>query len=101
VELADAAALPSAGLTAWQSLFDHAGLKERHVLAGDDGVRAAAVQAGLPDRAESIGPRELDAPVDVAAIDSQSGGSCPERRVCGLLPSRAAELIVPSPASAQ
>ena len=25
--LADAAALPSAGLTAWQSLFDHAGLK--------------------------------------------------------------------------
>ncbi|HEY1000032.1 MAG TPA: hypothetical protein VGD83_10360 [Streptosporangiaceae bacterium] len=29
VELADAAALPSAGLTAWQSLFEHAGLKER------------------------------------------------------------------------
>jgi NADPH:quinone reductase-like Zn-dependent oxidoreductase len=27
VGLADAAALPSAGLTAWQSLFDHAGLK--------------------------------------------------------------------------
>jgi NADPH:quinone reductase-like Zn-dependent oxidoreductase len=27
VELADAAALPSPGLTAWQSLFDHAGLK--------------------------------------------------------------------------
>jgi NADPH:quinone reductase-like Zn-dependent oxidoreductase len=26
-ELADAAALPSAGLTAWQSLFEHAGLK--------------------------------------------------------------------------
>jgi NADPH:quinone reductase-like Zn-dependent oxidoreductase len=29
VELADAAALPSAGLTAWQSLFEHAGLKPR------------------------------------------------------------------------
>ncbi|MGH3299936.1 MAG: NADP-dependent oxidoreductase [Trebonia sp.] len=28
VELADAAALPSAGLTAWQSLFEHAGLRE-------------------------------------------------------------------------
>jgi NADPH:quinone reductase-like Zn-dependent oxidoreductase len=28
VELADAAALPSAGLTAWQALFEHAGLKE-------------------------------------------------------------------------
>jgi NADPH:quinone reductase-like Zn-dependent oxidoreductase len=28
VELADAGALPSAGLTAWQSLFEHAGLKE-------------------------------------------------------------------------
>jgi NADPH:quinone reductase-like Zn-dependent oxidoreductase len=27
VELADAAALPSAGLTAWQALFEHAGLK--------------------------------------------------------------------------
>jgi NADPH:quinone reductase-like Zn-dependent oxidoreductase len=27
VELADAAALPSAGLTAWQSLFEHGGLK--------------------------------------------------------------------------
>src|SRR5215468_8157055 len=26
IELADAAALPSAGLTAWQSLFEHAGL---------------------------------------------------------------------------
>jgi NADPH:quinone reductase-like Zn-dependent oxidoreductase len=28
VDLADAAALPSAGLTAWQSLFEHAGLKD-------------------------------------------------------------------------
>jgi NADPH:quinone reductase-like Zn-dependent oxidoreductase len=27
VELADASALPSSGLTAWQSLFEHAGLK--------------------------------------------------------------------------
>jgi NADPH:quinone reductase-like Zn-dependent oxidoreductase len=27
VELADAAALPSAGLTAWQALFEHASLK--------------------------------------------------------------------------
>jgi NADPH:quinone reductase-like Zn-dependent oxidoreductase len=30
VELADAAALPSAGLAAWQSLFEHAGLKTGH-----------------------------------------------------------------------
>jgi NADPH:quinone reductase-like Zn-dependent oxidoreductase len=30
VELADAAALPSAGLAAWQSLFEHAGLKAGH-----------------------------------------------------------------------
>jgi len=28
VELADAAALPSSGLTAWQSLFEYAGLKQ-------------------------------------------------------------------------
>src|SRR6202167_4167501 len=27
VELADAAALPSVGLTAWQALFEHAGLR--------------------------------------------------------------------------
>jgi len=32
VDLADAAALPSAGLTAWQSLFDHAGLKAGQVI---------------------------------------------------------------------
>jgi NADPH:quinone reductase-like Zn-dependent oxidoreductase len=32
VELADAAALPSAGLTAWQSLFEHAGLKPRQIV---------------------------------------------------------------------
>jgi NADPH:quinone reductase-like Zn-dependent oxidoreductase len=32
VELADAAALPSAGLTAWQSLFEHAGLKAGHAI---------------------------------------------------------------------
>jgi NADPH:quinone reductase-like Zn-dependent oxidoreductase len=30
VELADAAALPSIGLAAWQSLFEHAGLKAGH-----------------------------------------------------------------------
>jgi NADPH:quinone reductase-like Zn-dependent oxidoreductase len=30
VELADAAALPSTGLAAWQSLFEHAGLKAGH-----------------------------------------------------------------------
>jgi NADPH:quinone reductase-like Zn-dependent oxidoreductase len=30
VELADAAALPSAGLTAWQSLFEYGGLKAGH-----------------------------------------------------------------------
>jgi NADPH:quinone reductase-like Zn-dependent oxidoreductase len=32
VELADAAALPSAGLTAWQSLFEHARLKAGHAV---------------------------------------------------------------------
>lgn len=32
VDLADAAALPSTGLTAWQSLFEHAGLKSGQTL---------------------------------------------------------------------
>jgi NADPH:quinone reductase-like Zn-dependent oxidoreductase len=47
VELADAAALPSSGLTAWQSLFEHAGLKAgRSVLINGAGgaVGGYAVQ---------------------------------------------------------
>jgi NADPH:quinone reductase-like Zn-dependent oxidoreductase len=47
VELADAAALPSAGLTAWQSLFEHAGLKagQRVLINGAGGaVGGYAVQ---------------------------------------------------------
>src|SRR6185437_5582538 len=47
VDLADAAALPSAGLTAWQSLFDHAGLQARqHILINGAGgaVGGYAVQ---------------------------------------------------------
>jgi NADPH:quinone reductase-like Zn-dependent oxidoreductase len=47
VDLADAAALPSAGLTAWQSLFDHAGLKAgQHILINGAGgaVGGYAVQ---------------------------------------------------------
>ncbi|KKK04821.1 NADP-dependent oxidoreductase [Micromonospora sp. HK10] len=47
VELADAAALPSAGLTAWQSLFEHAGLTsgQRVVVNGAGGaVGGYAVQ---------------------------------------------------------
>jgi len=46
-ELADAAALPSAGLAAWQSLFDHAGLKagQRVLINGAGGaVGGYAVQ---------------------------------------------------------
>jgi NADPH:quinone reductase-like Zn-dependent oxidoreductase len=47
VDLADAAALPSAGLTAWQSLFDHASLKAgQHILINGAGgaVGGYAVQ---------------------------------------------------------
>ncbi|HZO32758.1 MAG TPA: NADP-dependent oxidoreductase [Chloroflexota bacterium] len=47
VELADAAALPTAGLTAWQSLFEHAGLKagQRVLVNGAGGaVGGYAVQ---------------------------------------------------------
>jgi NADPH:quinone reductase-like Zn-dependent oxidoreductase len=52
-ELADAAALPSPGLTAWQSLFEHAGLKaEQSILINGAGGAVGgyavqlAVQAG-------------------------------------------------------
>ncbi len=47
VELAEAAALPAAGLTAWQSLFEHAGLKagQRLLINGAGGaVGGYAVQ---------------------------------------------------------
>src|SRR5690242_1720898 len=47
VDLADAATLPSAGLTAWQSLFDHADLKAgQHILINGAGgaVGGYAVQ---------------------------------------------------------
>lgn len=37
VELADAAALPSVGLAAWQALFEHAGLKARQSILIDGG----------------------------------------------------------------
>ncbi|MBV9448976.1 MAG: NADP-dependent oxidoreductase [Streptosporangiaceae bacterium] len=42
IELADAAALPSVGLTAWQSLFEHAGLK-----AGRRGRRPRPIQQSV------------------------------------------------------
>src|SRR6185437_9427480 len=44
VELADAAALPSAGLTAWQSLFEHAGLKDGQSVLIGGAVGGYAVQ---------------------------------------------------------
>jgi NADPH:quinone reductase-like Zn-dependent oxidoreductase len=72
VDLADAAALPSAGLTAWQSLFDHAGLKAGQgvlvngaggavggyavQLARQAGARVTATaSAGSADRVRSYG----------------------------------------------
>lgn len=54
-ELADAAALPSAGLTAWQSLFEHAGLTsgQRIVVNGAGGaVGGYAVQLAKQAGAE-------------------------------------------------
>ena len=50
VDLADAAALPSAGLTAWQSLFDHAGLKagQTILINGAGGAVAGTPSSWLP-----------------------------------------------------
>ncbi|WP_129670097.1 NADP-dependent oxidoreductase [Phytoactinopolyspora endophytica] len=66
VELADAAALPSAGLTAWQSLFEHAGLTAgQSVLINGAGgaVGGYAVQLAAQARATvtaTASPRSRD-----------------------------------------
>jgi NADPH:quinone reductase-like Zn-dependent oxidoreductase len=52
VELADAAALPSTGLAAWQSLFEHAGLKAGHsVLINGAGGAVGGYAVQLATRA--------------------------------------------------
>lgn len=52
VELADAAALPSAGLTAWQSLFEHAGLTSgQHVAVNGAGGAVGGYAVQLAKRA--------------------------------------------------
>jgi NADPH:quinone reductase-like Zn-dependent oxidoreductase len=54
VELADAAALPSAGLTAWQALFEHAGLKAgQSVLVNGAGGAVGGYAVQLARRAEA------------------------------------------------
>jgi NADPH:quinone reductase-like Zn-dependent oxidoreductase len=55
VELADAAALPSVGLTAWQALFEHAGLKEGHrVLVNGAGGAVGGYAVQLASQAGAI-----------------------------------------------
>jgi NADPH:quinone reductase-like Zn-dependent oxidoreductase len=55
VELADAAALPSVGLTAWQSLFEHAGLaKGRSVLVNGAGGAVGGYAVQLASAAGAI-----------------------------------------------
>lgn len=66
VDLADAAALPSAGLAAWQSLFEHAGLESgRSVLINGAGGAVGGYAVQLAVRAGVIvtataGPRSRD-----------------------------------------
>jgi NADPH:quinone reductase-like Zn-dependent oxidoreductase len=55
VELADAAALPSAGLTAWQALFEHAGVKPGHsVLINGAGGAVGGYAVQLAKQAGAI-----------------------------------------------
>jgi len=55
VALADAAALPSVGLTAWQSLFDHAGLKAgQSVLVNGAGGAVGGYAVQLASQAGAI-----------------------------------------------
>jgi NADPH:quinone reductase-like Zn-dependent oxidoreductase len=52
VELADAAALPSAGVTAWQSLFEHAGLRKgQSILVNGAGGAVGGYAVQLAKRA--------------------------------------------------
>ena len=54
IELADAAALPSTGLAAWQSLFEHAALKAGHRVLINAAVTATASPRSL-DRIHADG----------------------------------------------
>ena len=55
VELADAAALPSSGLTAWQALFEHAGLKAgQSILINGAGGAVGGYAVQLAKRAGAI-----------------------------------------------
>lgn len=55
VDLADAAALPAVGLTAWQSLFDHAGLKTgQRVLVNGAGGAVGGYAVQLAARAGAM-----------------------------------------------
>jgi NADPH:quinone reductase-like Zn-dependent oxidoreductase len=55
VELADAAALPSAALTAWQSLFEHAGLREgQSILINGAGGAVGGYAIQLAKRAGAV-----------------------------------------------
>src|SRR6201986_751664 len=56
VELADASALPSAALTAWQSLFEHAGLREgRSILINGAGGAVGGDAIPPAKRAGAVG----------------------------------------------
>jgi len=55
VELADAAALPSAGLTAWQALFEHANLKAgQSILINGAGGAVGGYAVQLASRAGAL-----------------------------------------------
>ncbi|MFB9836327.1 NADP-dependent oxidoreductase [Actinoallomurus acaciae] len=66
IDLADAAALPSSGLTAWQSLFEHAGVQAGHgILINGAGGAVGGYAVQLARRAgatvtATAGPRSID-----------------------------------------
>ncbi|MEY9908372.1 NADPH:quinone reductase-like Zn-dependent oxidoreductase [Catenulispora sp. MAP12-49] len=105
VPLADAAALPAVGLTAWQALFDHAGLKEsQRVLVNGAGgaVGGYAVQlakkAGAyviatagPSSAERVKAAGADEVVDHTTT-SVTAATAPVDVVLNLAPIEPAQL---------
>lgn len=106
IPLADAAALPVVGLTAWQALVDHAGLRsgQRILVNGASGavggyavqlakaVGAHVIATGGPQSREHLRARGADEVVDHTATDVVSAVTTPVDVLLNLAPVSPEEL---------
>lgn len=105
IPLADAAALPVVGLTAWQALFDHAGLKpgQRILISGAGGAvggyalqlakaaGAYVIATGSPRSRERVAARGADEVIDHTTTDVAAAVAEPVDVVLNLAPIGPAE----------